>query len=362
MMKISSGSIHKSGLIYLLYLLLAGGVLFVIGGCDDKDDQEEEMPEPAPDYSGKVIYVIFPINALGDHAYNDLILKGILEAQKKLGFITMLYAPASMEEGIQMLHLVLNAVNYAEKGKSLAIIAGYEYEETTRQWTESKELRDGFEDDVLLFETNSTDLPIHTFLISMYGASYVAGSIASLFSHQAAILAANEQDLSIRRGIAGFQDGFMDNGGASVSTCYISEDFGGYLVQEKAYALTDSLAETNRFIYPIAGGSNQGVYRYSRENPDKFYTSGMDVNLSAYSAHIVFSVVKHIDRAVEEYINAWTEQKELPNLYTLYGMGSGYMDIALVDEYQYSYKDLIEYYRPLVAEKEQIYEENLSEN
>ena len=120
-------------------------------------------------------------------------------------------------------------------------------------------------------------------------------------------------------------------------------------MQARAYELTDSLTETHRFIYPIAGGSNQGVYRYSRENPDKFYTAGMDVNLSAYSAHIVFSTVKHIDRAVAEYLTAWNEQKELPDLHTTYGIGSGHADIALVDEY----------YRPIVNEKEQIYEEKL---
>lgn len=130
-------------------------------------------------------------------------------------------------------------------------------------------------------------------------------------------------------------------------------------MQARAYELTDSLTETHRFIYPIAGGSNQGVYRYSRENPDKFYTAGMDVNLSAYSAHIVFSTVKHIDRAVAEYLTAWNEQKELPALHTTYGIGSGHADIALVGEYQSSYKDLVEYYRPIVNEKEQIYEEKL---
>lgn len=66
---------------------------------------------------------------------------------------------------------------------------------------------------MLLFETNGTDLPIHTFLINMYGASYIAGSIASLFSYQAAVLAANAQDLSIQRSITGFSEGFIDNGG-----------------------------------------------------------------------------------------------------------------------------------------------------
>ena len=170
--------------------MLAGGFLLMTVGCDDKDKIEEEIPEVSPESPDKFVYVIFPVNALGDHAYNDLVLAGILEAQKKAGFYTMLYAPIDMEEGILMLNLALDGINSAKKGECLAIIAGNEYEEATRQWLQGKKLRDGFGDDVLLFETNGTDLPIHTFLINMYGASYIAGSIASLFSYQAAVLAA----------------------------------------------------------------------------------------------------------------------------------------------------------------------------
>ena len=335
--------------------------MLAAGGCsDDKGEEIEELPVPLPDYSDKAVYVLFPVNALGDHAYNDLILKGILEAQKQFGFDVMPYAPADMEEGAMMLRLILDIVNHAERGEILVVIAGNEYEEEVRRWLQGMTLREGFKEDVLLFETNSTDLPMHTFLINMYGASYIAGSIASLFSDRAAILAANALDPSIRQSETGFRDGFIDNGGLVVSSCYLSSDHSGYSMQDRAYELTDSLAETNRFVYPIAGGSNQGVYRYSRENPDKLYTAGMDVNLSAYSAHIVFSAVKHIDRAVAGHISAWLEEKEQPALHATYGIGSGHADIALVDEYQSSYKDLVEYYRPIVAdqEKEQNHEEN----
>lgn len=91
--------------------------------------EKKKFRNPHRTNSDKGVYVIFPVNALGDHAYNDLILEGILKAQKKLGFTTMLYAPASMEEGVQMLELILNSMNHAEKGENLAIIAGNEYEQ-----------------------------------------------------------------------------------------------------------------------------------------------------------------------------------------------------------------------------------------
>ena len=90
--------------------MLAGGFLLMTGGCDDKDKIEEEIPEVSPESPDKFVYVIFPVNALGDHAYNDLVLAGILEAQKKAGFYTMLYAPIDMEEGILMLNLALDGI------------------------------------------------------------------------------------------------------------------------------------------------------------------------------------------------------------------------------------------------------------
>ena len=105
MVKTSSRAILKSGLIYLIYFLLAGGFLLMIGSCDDKDKIEEEIPEVLPESPDKFVYVIFPVNALGDHAYNDLILAGVLEAQKKAGFYTMLYAPTDL---VRMMPMSLN--------------------------------------------------------------------------------------------------------------------------------------------------------------------------------------------------------------------------------------------------------------
>ena len=55
------------------------------GGCDDKDKIEEEIPEVSPESPDKFVYVIFPVNALGDHAYNDLVLAGILGSAEDSG-------------------------------------------------------------------------------------------------------------------------------------------------------------------------------------------------------------------------------------------------------------------------------------
>ena len=142
-----------------------------------------------------------------------------------------------------------------------------------------------------------------------------------------------------------------------------TEDFNGYSMPQEAYQQTDSLTNLNyRFIYPVAGGSNQGIYRYSREYPDRLYTAGMDVNLSAYSAHITFSTVKRIDQIVKQYINRLcTEGTFGDTLHTTYGIAERYADIDWVEGYEDSYKELINYYYPIVTEKEQEYEQNFAE-
>ena len=77
----------------------------------------------------------------------------------------------------------------------------------------------------------------------------------------------------------------------------------------------------------------------------------MDVNLSSYSARIVFSVVKQLDQLLESYIQAWWDQKEMP-LHATYGLKDGYADIALVEEYEESYRTLVAYYKEVLTEKQ----------
>lgn len=329
-------------------------VTILLSACEHSAESDE-VSDPAWQMERQV-YVLFPINALGDQAYHDLALEGVLRAEKKLNIDTMLYSPSTIEEGNSMLHLILDIINNEEPGESLLIITSHEYEEVFRQWLKGKTLRKGLAQDVLMLGEAGSDLPLHTCRISLYGASFMAGAIASLFADQAAVVAANSNDRTHLPGIDGFRQGFQENGGLDVSINYLADDFSGDSRSQEAYELSGKLSETYRFIYPLAGGSNQGVYRYSREYPDRCYTCGMDVNLYKFSAHIVFSVVKHLNRLLEDRITAWIHGEEVSEQQLVYGFDSGYVDLVLIDDFKDSYKELVDYYRPVVIQKEKEYE------
>ena len=85
----------------------------------------------------------------------------------------------------------------------------------------------------------------------------------------------------------------------------------------------------NSFILPLAGGSNSGIYKYSRETP--FYLSliaGMDTDCSLLSPRIPFSVVINIDRLVEQYLSDWYNGIEYAKN-EVYGLEDGVTDIVI---------------------------------
>lgn len=99
----------------------------------------------------------------------------------------------------------------------------------------------------------------------------------------------------------------------------------------------------NTFVLPLAGGSNNGIYKYSRETP--FYLSlviGMDTDCSWFSSRIPFSIVIHIDTLLVQYLTAWFEEREMEPSHT-YGMDSGMVDIVMSPIF-YKYIDIWEEY------------------
>lgn len=347
----------------LLICVYLWGMALLGAACQD-DANDPASQQPAEPVTGKTqVSIVFSPQGLGDHAYNDLILRGVMEAQEEADVEITIYSPNTLDEGKSMIQGWLYWL--MDRGEIDAIvIAGNEYEASIREWmaAEGDNIRDELFRKMLLFETSGTDLPLYTFMINMYGASYIAGSIATLFADSAAVIGANAADMSLKRNIDGFCDGFMDNAGKDVVASYLAPDFNGYSMPQEAYRQTDSLTGLNyRFIYPVAGGSNQGVYRYSREYPDRLYTAGMDVNLSAYSAHITFSTVKRIDRVVKQYIKRLSSEGTFGDtLHTTYGIAGRYADIDWVEGYEASYKELVDYYYPIVTEKEEEYEKNFA--
>lgn len=343
----------------LLCILLMAFIFFP--GCSDAEKEETETMPPHEDissYEDYMVYVCFSPNSFGDRSYNDLILKGILKAQKEFEFGLFPFSPQSMGEGEEWVRFFLNKASGAKDNKSLYIIAGNEYEACVDSLlnTGRYDLSENKGNNVLLFETLNDSLPIRTFSILSYGAYYTGGAIATLFANRAAVLGGNSQDPVIQSGIEGFITGFMEQGGTDTYIEYLADDYSGYSMPTKAYERASELSGTYRFILPIAGASAQGVYEFSRSYKDIFYTAGIDTDLSTYSANITFSVVKNIDCLIKKYITDWLEQTPKP-LHASYGLDSEYIDINTVDKYEASYKQFIRYIKTYAIRKEQKYYE-----
>lgn len=105
------------------------------------------------------------------------------------------------------------------------------------------------------------------------------------------------------------------------------------------------------FIFPMAGGSNSGIYRYSREYDECPLLSGMDTDQSALSNYITGCVIKHIDKLIYKYLSEWLVSKELP-VSKVYDLESGYIDWELAPAYESQFKNIVESHRQEAINKE----------
>ena len=64
------------------------------------------------------------------------------------------------------------------------------------------------------------------------------------------------------------------------------------------------------FFFPLAKGSNAGVYKFSRESPFVLMLiAGMDVDCSLFSKRVPFSVVIDVRSVVKDYVSHWNAGK-----------------------------------------------------
>lgn len=315
--------------------------------------QQDEAETMATD---KQIVVLYSPTGLGDNGYNDLIVKGVQTVYKTRRDAQIeLIAPKSMDDAEAVIDRWLSATDNG--AKQLLVLASADYYALAREkFAHGKYCNTQRE--VLLFESPNEDhLPIITFNAEMYGASYLAGAmVAEAGVERALALLSNPADAVIRRAGDGFMDGYAAVSGKEADIRYMHDDWHGYVMSQEAYEMMPELSASYDFIFPVAGGTSKGIFRYLREHPEGPMTAGMDVDQSIYSSRVVGSVVKHIDRLVEYYLNTWIDGSALPQD-SNYGLESGYMDWLLAPSYLTSFGALVEKHRTTAISKEKEYAE-----
>ena len=288
---------------------------------------EKNDPEPALTHR---IVAITSSDGIGDQGYVDVIVRGYervyanLEPSAQMQICT----PHSREEAGE---IILDNIKKAKDGVPTLIICGdSDYEEIVDGIRADESLSAG-NASILLFEVNpiataSNNLKYHSFMISAYEASYDAGQyVAGEGFETPLIWLSNPIDKELDNFRDGFSDGYFDAVGRRPEVQYLSDDWRGYTMSEEAYQTMPRLSETYDFIFPVMGGSNLGIYRYLRENPDGPHVAGMDVDQSRYANNIVGSIIKHTDRAIVDFVNEWIAGKPLP-AHSTFDTSSGYIE------------------------------------
>jgi basic membrane protein A len=298
---------------YRSFLFGLIGCFLCITACSDDDDENTTAAHATLTY-------VTAVSGLGDNGYNDLIMQGVMTFAATHPDVELsVRTPASTEEAR---HIVTNWQQSTAKDGGydhLLLLGDADYASIFAALTTPLEARQR----ALLVEGDSASVStagVSTLWVRRYGAAYLAGCLAREATY-AYVMAAYAGDTLLQDAIAGFCDGYHDAGGRTAEVHYLAEDASGYAQSNAAYRwlsdLGDSLDMMGRdpdaFIFPLAGGSNNGVYKYTRDREfSLLLVCGMDVDASSYSTRIPCSVVLHIDRIVNRLLAAWAESGSLP--------------------------------------------------
>lgn len=322
---------------------------FLLVSCNDDDDVQKD------DAVQKGVIVLFSPNGLGDLGYNDLIMRGTQLVHKERTDCTIQFrSPQTMDEAETVFTEWLERRLSVESGeKSLLVLASVEYLKMVQRELAARR-GDMTNKAILLFETDET-LPysqVYTFKINMYGASYLAGiTAAALGMETPIVMLGSATDVPVRTASDGFADGYCELTGKTVPVDAFANDWTGYAMSGKAYEMMAEISASHDFVFPLAGGTNLGIYRYLREHPEGPYVAGMDADQSPFCNNIVGCVIKHIDRLVADGMRQWLDHPEEEAKHMEYGLESGYVEWQLSNMFS-QFQLYIDKYKAKAIERE----------
>lgn len=328
--------------IFAVFLCVVVAVLSF--GCDN--DKYEE-----PEITPQIIFLFSP-GGLGDLSYNDCILSGVQQFKKEHPEVDLfMYSPPSIEDAERIFSDWMK-----RPGSNIPVIfalASSDYEYMVDKYLEDYALTDNKR--ILLFESEKIydDSHIHTFQVSMFGASYLAGVTARECVEDAPclVLLGSSTDTPVFSAFEGFKAGL----GRECDLDFLADDWTGYVMAPQAYRMMGEWSQKYGFIFPVAGGSNTGIYRYSREYEDSPFLAGMDIDQSSLSPKIVGSVVKKFDVLVNSYFSQWLATGTMPESQT-YGLESGYVEWELAPRFKLLYSVLVAMHMDAAVRNEIDYE------
>ena len=279
--------------LFLLATMLALVACTKEGDTIYKPTPGEEQPATTP-----LVTVIYGPNGLGDRSYCDLIYKGVEAAAKQYGVRTLQLAPESEEQGLAYLETMFSQMeNATDTVRRLFVTPSPVYDAYIRK--NNKRLEKNPYADLLYMETTT---PLEgkgsTFYIDYYGAMYMGGCMAHL---------------------AGYNDSphWDDRYPVQLHVRYLSDEpVGGFtmadstamrIYQEEKHYFDEEEMNDVTFV-PICGGAMHAIFRALHSNlfssvNDSYV--GIDGDMTYEKEYCLFSIVKHIDKVMVDYIGLW---------------------------------------------------------
>jgi basic membrane protein A len=287
---------------------------------------DNDTPNPEVSESSPTVTLITSLAGSGDNGYNDQILSGVLRFYEDTSTKMSLQHPASVSEALTLVSQWI--ADTRDQEQSLLILGSDEYKELVAN--QNLSLNEGQQ--ILVFECAEQGLPdrVSSFHINRYGASFLAGCMAHE-SPEALVVSATPESALLQSATAGFCEGYKYASGREAEVKYLADDYTGFSMPNEAYNLM--MDRTECFVYPLAGGSNSGIYKYSREDVfNMLLIAGMDADCSDYSTRVPFSVVVNIDKVLYDTLSEWLATGQIP-AHTDYGLATGGIEIKLNDSF-----------------------------
>lgn len=303
----------------------------------------------------KTVCLLFSSNGLGDASYNDQILSAVSRYVFARDGMRLDYlSPKNFEEGDEYFSRWLETAT--DKDNSVMVLTDNAYESLLEK---CKERIDPQRHCILQLDSRRNDLPAHTSYIRYFGVCYWAARMQSTFTGpqaESAIIKANSRNIVLNEMEVGFCRG-VEDAGSRVWFCWVldPDGNGGFDLPQTAYWLVGEVPRSISTVYAIAGGSNMGVFRFTREFPGIIWVPGIDTDQSALSRDVPFSLLKHTDRLLMEYITRWDIGEPQPASPCVVGLAEGYTDLVISEDYRAWYADYLKF-KETAIEKESAYD------
>ncbi len=314
----------------------------------DADDQVHDL-----------VYFVTRTGALGDVGYMDDMYRGVVRGAQDYGLpLSLVELPSDTLKAVSTIEYMLDYMENERPWCRALIILANDSLEPLLHRNESLLTR-ASNVDFLLAESDDATLPVYTLKILQYGIYYQAGRLVAdgLGNADKILITSANPDIPGLDGmIAGFSDAIADSGSdAELTHISFSQSTGGYDDAATAYRMSYSLDGSFDMVIPLCGGTAQGFFRYNRENPESFYTIGIDCDMQLYSPLVPFSIVKHIGNAMQDWIGGWSRGEKMPSRKVL-GLSSGYPELVVSDSYKGTLDGIAGKYYDKALEEERRYE------